>query len=107
MDKKTNLQKAIEAYEAFNNLKEKKERNTIDNKLLNMLDPKVISYFKEEVVDQNIPNEKKFLENYQSFGKKQKINNIKQTKECSFISDLSVAVCKERNIIQHIPNFNW
>ena len=34
MDKRTNLQKALDAYEAFNNLKNKKERNELDNKLL-------------------------------------------------------------------------
>ena len=34
MDKRTNLQKAIDAYSAFNNLKNQQKRNKIDNRLL-------------------------------------------------------------------------
>ena len=45
MDKRTNLQKALDAYEAFNNVKKQEKKNKIDLKLIQLLDPKILEYF--------------------------------------------------------------
>ncbi|KAL4427059.1 hypothetical protein ABPG74_021166 [Tetrahymena malaccensis] len=48
MDERTEIQKAADAYSAFNSLKKHQNRTEIDTKLLMMLDPKILDYFLEE-----------------------------------------------------------
>ncbi|KAL4466679.1 hypothetical protein ABPG72_016796 [Tetrahymena utriculariae] len=48
MDERTEIQKAADAYSAFNSLKKHQNRTEIDTKLLMMLDPKILDYFLDE-----------------------------------------------------------
>ncbi|KAL4466678.1 hypothetical protein ABPG72_016795 [Tetrahymena utriculariae] len=48
MDERTEIQKATDAYSAFETLKKYQYRTEIDTKLLMMLDPKILDYFLDE-----------------------------------------------------------
>ncbi|KAL4427060.1 hypothetical protein ABPG74_021167 [Tetrahymena malaccensis] len=48
MDERSELQKAADAYSAFETLKKYQHRSEIDTKLLMMLDPKILDYFLDE-----------------------------------------------------------
>ncbi|EAR83220.2 ATPase, histidine kinase-, DNA gyrase B, putative (macronuclear) [Tetrahymena thermophila SB210] len=48
MDDRTEIQKAADAYSAFNSLKKHQQRTEIDTKLLMMLDPKILDCFLDE-----------------------------------------------------------